>query len=114
MEIENSDGSIERQRDRSRRSERGSRFTDADADDKVRDRSRDGREKSTTKRVCVSNIPYSYRWQELKDLFRRMVGSVEFVEINNDENNRSRGEFFFCFYLILFLQIWKSGGFLNR
>lgn len=93
MEIENNDGNaVERQRDRNRRGERGSRFTDADGDDNIRDRSRDERgDKQVSKRVYVSNIPYGYRWQELKDLFRRLVGTVEFVEIFNNENNKSRG-----------------------
>lgn len=31
------------------------------------------------------------RWQELKDLFRREVGDVGFVELFNDESNKPRG-----------------------
>lgn len=89
---------VERQRDRNRRGERGSRFSDADTGDKLRDRSRDtrgggadGGDKQVSKRVYVSNIPYTYRWQELKDLFRRQVGDVNFAEIYMNENNKSRG-----------------------
>jgi len=37
------------------------------------------------------SIPYEYRWQDLKDLFRREVGDVAFVELFNDENNKPRG-----------------------
>lgn len=102
MEVENSDVNqstgAERQRDRTRRSERGSRFSDVDVGDRLRDRSRDGRggntdggDKQPTKRVYVSNIPYTFRWQELKDLFRRDVGPVDFAEIYMNDNNKSRG-----------------------
>lgn len=31
------------------------------------------------------------KWQELKDLFRREVGDVTFVELFNDENGKPRG-----------------------
>lgn len=31
------------------------------------------------------------KWQELKDLFRREVGDVTFVELFNDENGKARG-----------------------
>lgn len=101
MEIENNDANlaaaVQNQRDRNRRGERGSRFTDADVGDNLRDRSRDGRgsgaggDKQVSKRVYVSNIPYTYRWQELKDLFRRQVGPVDFAEIYMNDNNKSRG-----------------------
>lgn len=37
------------------------------------------------------SIPYEYRWQDLKDLFRREVGEVGFVELFNDESNKPRG-----------------------
>lgn len=91
MDISAISNSSDRQRDRSRRGDRGSRFTDADADDKNRSRSRDNLNDGNCKRVYVSNIPYTFRWQDLKDLFRRLVGTVEFAEIFNDENNKSRG-----------------------
>ena len=38
-----------------------------------------------------SSIPYEYRWQDLKDLFRKEVGDVSFVELFNDESNKPRG-----------------------
>uniref|UniRef100_A0A182QN76 RRM domain-containing protein n=1 Tax=Anopheles farauti TaxID=69004 RepID=A0A182QN76_9DIPT len=75
-------------RDRSRRGDRrsggGSRFSND------RDRSRD-RERSDCRRIYVSNVPYEYRWQDLKDLFRKEVGDVSFVELFHDESNKPRG-----------------------
>lgn len=80
----------DRARERSRR-ERPTRFSEPS-----RERSLDrGREragmKSSNCRVYVSNIPYEYRWQDLKDLFRSQVGDVQFVELFIDENDKSRG-----------------------
>lgn len=83
--------SAEEQRDRSRRGERGTRFSDNKPDNESRDRSRERQTGGNGKRIYVSNIPYEYRWQDLKDLFRRMVGNVEFVELFVDENNKARG-----------------------
>lgn len=37
------------------------------------------------------SIPYEFRWQDLKDLFRREVGDVSFVELFNDESGKPRG-----------------------
>lgn len=37
------------------------------------------------------SIAYEVRWQDLKDLFRREVGEVAFVELFNDENGKPRG-----------------------
>ncbi|KAK4028165.1 myelin expression factor 2 [Daphnia magna] len=42
-------------------------------------------------RVHISNIPYEYRWQDLKDLFRNEVGEVSFVELFEDERGKPRG-----------------------
>ncbi|KAJ6636494.1 Myelin expression factor 2 [Pseudolycoriella hygida] len=84
------DNSSERQRDRSRRGDKGTRFSDANDSGAERDRSAN-RSGGTSKRIYVSNIPYEYRWQDLKDLFRRVVGTVEFVELFVDENNKPRG-----------------------
>ncbi|KAK6631463.1 hypothetical protein RUM44_005990 [Polyplax serrata] len=42
-------------------------------------------------RVFVSNLPYDYRWQDLKDLFRKEIGEVAFVELFSDENDKSKG-----------------------
>lgn len=76
-------------RDRSRRNDRGrnsSRFSND------RDRSRDrDRDRGDCRRIYVSNVPYEYRWQDLKDLFRKEVGDVSFVELFHDENNKPRG-----------------------
>lgn len=77
-------------RDRGRRNDRGSRFDDGPRD-RSRSRDRGGPGGKNTRRIYVSNIPYEYRWQDLKDLFRREVGDVSFVELFNDENNKPRG-----------------------
>lgn len=53
--------------------------------------SRDRSETRICKRIYVSNIPYEFRWQDLKDLFRRVVGTVEFVEMFMDESGKARG-----------------------
>jgi len=75
----------ERDRERGRRTDR-SRF-----DDRSKDRDRSGGDAKNTRRVYVSNIPYEYRWQDLKDLFRREVSDVSFVELFNDESGKPRG-----------------------
>ncbi|XP_017969086.2 myelin expression factor 2 isoform X2 [Drosophila navojoa] len=88
----------EKERDRRGRGARGSRFSDADGNNgnaaggggggnNARDRSRERR----NCRVYISNIPYDYRWQDLKDLFRRIVGSIEYVQLFHDENGKARG-----------------------
>lgn len=43
--------------------------------------------------ICslFNSIPYEFRWQDLKDLFRREVGDVSFVELFNDESGKPRG-----------------------
>lgn len=82
-------GDADKLRDRGRRGERGTRFSD-NKDDESRDRSRENMG-GNNKRVYVSNIPYEYRWQDLKDLFRRLVGNVEYVEMFTDENGKARG-----------------------
>ncbi|CRK96705.1 CLUMA_CG009891, isoform A [Clunio marinus] len=87
MDVDTRGSSPGRERDRSRRSERtGSRF---DNNDRDKSRERDNRQES--RRIYISNIPYEYRWQDLKDLFRREVGDVAFVELFNDESNKPRG-----------------------
>lgn len=94
VEMDNSSSPMNR--DRSRRGERQSRFSDANnsgsvggGNDRDRDRSREHR--GPTNRIYVSNIPYEFRWQDLKDLCRDMVGEVSFVELFNDENGKPRG-----------------------
>ncbi|ALC47084.1 rump [Drosophila busckii] len=87
----------EKERDRRGRGARGSRFSDADGNNgnavgggganMSRDRSRERR----NCRVYISNIPYDYRWQDLKDLFRRVVGSIEYVQLFHDESGKARG-----------------------
>lgn len=83
---------------RSRRGDKPSRFSDGNRE-RERDRSNDrdgggggerGR-KSSNNRVYVSNISYEYRWQDLKDVFRKHVGDVAFVELFVDENDKPKG-----------------------
>ncbi|KAF5277404.1 hypothetical protein FQA39_LY06217 [Lamprigera yunnana] len=78
-----------RERDRSKR-DRSSRFSEPS-----RERSLErGKDRGSSKSVCrvyVSNIPYEYRWQDLKDLFREQVGDVSFVELFVDESDKPRG-----------------------
>lgn len=62
------DNQREKERDRTRRGDRPTRFSDA-----ARDRSGDRGERSEGKRLFVSNIPYEFRWTELKDLFKDKV-----------------------------------------
>lgn len=87
------DDDKDRSRDRTRR-DRPTRFSESSKD---RDRSTDrgGKDRAGLKsshcRVYVSNIPYEYRWQDLKDLFRSHVGEVSFVELFVDENDKPRG-----------------------
>lgn len=79
-----------RDRDRSRRGDKPSFFSDGSRE-RDRDRSADRGKRTSTNRVYVSNIPYEYRWQDLKDLFRNEVGEVSFVELFVDENNKPKG-----------------------
>lgn len=76
-------------RDRSRRSDRN-RNSNRYSNDRDRSRDRD-RDRSDCRRIYVSNVPYEYRWQDLKDLFRKEVGDVSFVELFHDESNKPRG-----------------------
>ncbi|XP_017117469.1 glycine-rich RNA-binding protein blt801 isoform X2 [Drosophila elegans] len=103
MDAGNSVENREKERDRRGRGARGSRFSDADGNgnaggnqgggggggggNNIRDRSRERR----NCRVYISNIPYDYRWQDLKDLFRRIVGSIEYVQLFFDESGKARG-----------------------
>lgn len=43
------------------------------------------------KDVYLFQIAYEYHWQELKDLFRKEVGEVAYVELFHDENDKPRG-----------------------
>jgi len=81
-----------RERERTKR-ERPSRFSEASRERSL-DRGgkdRGGMKSSHGSRVYVSNIPYEYRWQDLKDLFRSQVGDVSFVELFVDDNDKPRG-----------------------
>lgn len=82
----------ERSRDRDRPRRDRPRFSESQRD---RSNDRGGREprsmKSSSNRVFVSNIPYEYRWQDIKDLFRNQVGDVQFVELFVDDNDKPKG-----------------------
>lgn len=82
----------DRSRERPRRNdrERGNRNSDNTRDRSI-DRGRDRGTKSSGCRVYVSNIPYEFRWQDLKDLFRIEVGDVQFVELFVDDKDKPRG-----------------------
>ncbi|XP_040580341.1 myelin expression factor 2 isoform X1 [Lepeophtheirus salmonis] len=43
------------------------------------------------RRVFISNFPFEMKWQEIKDMFRKEVGDVTYVELFNDEQDRPRG-----------------------
>ncbi|KAF7997319.1 hypothetical protein HCN44_005596 [Aphidius gifuensis] len=79
-----------RERDRSRRSERQQITPKPDDRDRSREKNDRGRRVSE-RRIYVSNIPYDYRWQDLKDLFRDSVGKVTHVELFTDESEKPRG-----------------------
>merc|ERR1719179_80431 len=69
--------------------------------DRGRSRSprRDRRDKAERKtkrgpperRIFVSNLPFEMKWQEGKDLFRKEVGEVSYVELFDDESGKPRG-----------------------
>ncbi|XP_050548645.1 myelin expression factor 2 [Daktulosphaira vitifoliae] len=61
--------------------------------DRNRDRSRSPlrSRKGGCKKVFVSNIPYEYKWKELKELFKKEVGDVAYVVVYTDEKDKSRG-----------------------
>lgn len=81
----------DRSRDRSRR-DRQNRNSDIGRDRSMDRGGRDrGGAKSSVNRVYVSNIPYEYRWQDMKDLFREQVGDVAFVEMFVDDNDKPKG-----------------------
>lgn len=87
----NDDRDRSRERDRSRRSDRPARVN-SNSRDRSRDRNdRGGNRKVADRRIYVSNIPYDFRWQDLKDLFRTEVGKVAHVELFTDEGDKPRG-----------------------
>lgn len=43
------------------------------------------------RRVVVRNIPYEVRWQELKDMFRKDIGDVTYVEMLETPDGKSKG-----------------------
>ncbi|KAK7481096.1 hypothetical protein BaRGS_00027636 [Batillaria attramentaria] len=50
------------------------------------------REKSkSSTRVVVKNMPYELKWQDIKDLFRKEVGDVAYVEMIEGNDGKPRG-----------------------
>ena len=47
--------------------------------------------KNPDNQVYISNLPFELKWQDVKDLFRKEVGEVSFVEMFSDERGRPRG-----------------------
>lgn len=88
--MQNDDRERSRERDRNRRSDRPSRISSASRD-RSRDRTNDRGRRVSDRRIYVSNIPYDFRWQDLKDLFRTEVGKVAHVELFTDESEKPRG-----------------------
>lgn len=87
----NDDRDRSRERDRNRRSDRPNRINSASRDRSRERNDRIGRKAASDRRIYVSNIPYDFRWQDLKDLFRTEVGKVAHVELFTDENDKPRG-----------------------
>ncbi|XP_041364427.1 myelin expression factor 2-like isoform X1 [Gigantopelta aegis] len=44
-----------------------------------------------SKRVMVSNIPYEMKWQHIKDIFRKEVGDVSYVNMFETPDGKSSG-----------------------
>ena len=42
-------------------------------------------------RIFVSNLPFEMKWQEVKDLFKKEVGEVAYVELLDDKHGKARG-----------------------
>ncbi|XP_043276803.1 myelin expression factor 2 [Venturia canescens] len=89
-QMKNEDRERSRERDRNRRSDRQSRMSSSSRDRSRERNDRAGR-KVSDRRIYVSNIPYDFRWQDLKDLFRTEVGKVAHVELFTDESDKPRG-----------------------
>lgn len=90
MQNSGDDRDRSRERDRNRRSDRQPRMNSTSRD-RSRERNDRGGRKVSDRRIYVSNIPYDFRWQDLKDLFRTEVGKVAHVELFMDENDKPRG-----------------------
>lgn len=87
--MQNDERERSRERDRTRRSDRQNPVKSGSRD-RSRERNDRGRRVSE-RRIYVSNIPYDFRWQDLKDLFRTEVGKVSHVELFTDEGEKPRG-----------------------
>ncbi|XP_015517238.1 myelin expression factor 2 [Neodiprion pinetum] len=91
MQNSNEDRDRSRERDRNRRSDRQPRMNSTSRDRSRERNDRSAGRKVSDRRIYVSNIPYDFRWQDLKDLFRNEVGKVAHVELFMDENDKPRG-----------------------
>jgi len=43
------------------------------------------------KRIFINNLPFEAKWQDVKDLFKKEIGEVNFVELFEDPDGRPRG-----------------------
>ncbi|XP_063956312.1 heterogeneous nuclear ribonucleoprotein M-like [Lytechinus pictus] len=84
----------DRDRDRGGRRDRGDRNDRRGGGSgdggRGRDRGEKGMPKESGTQVFVRNIPFSYSWQKLKEVFRD-AGNVTFASIKNDDRGQSRG-----------------------
>ncbi|XP_033752005.1 myelin expression factor 2-like isoform X1 [Pecten maximus] len=81
----NTERSPERSRSRSPIRRSGSRSPRRDSRDRPR------RINLISKRCIISNVPYEMKWQDIKDIFRKEVGEVSYVEMWENPDGKSRG-----------------------
>ncbi|XP_071167436.1 myelin expression factor 2-like [Mytilus edulis] len=87
--------SVSRSRSRSpvRRSRsNGSRSNSRSPGRNERHRDRARRINLISKRIIISNIPYEMKWQDIKDIFRKEVGDVTYVELFENGQGKSKGQ----------------------
>lgn len=77
------------------------RSGDRNRDRNDRSRSPVRSRKTGCKRVFVSNIPYEYKWKELKELFRK-EGIIQLNNIPNLKFNKKN----FILQLVMWLLLW--------
>lgn len=65
------DRNNERDRDRIRRGDRSRLSPKSGTGYRDKDRPRIGKKAASDRRIYVSNVAYEYKWQALKDLFRK-------------------------------------------
>ncbi|KAL8568797.1 hypothetical protein ACOMHN_000080 [Nucella lapillus] len=76
---------------RDRRRSRSPRRSRSRSRSRERDRSRKRFLTVTTSRIVVKNMPYEMKWQDIKDLFRKEVGDVAYVDMIEGNDGKPRG-----------------------